>query len=433
VLYAPPGESDETKSRVASHQTFLASKSPYLEYHYELMRLLGALCAGKTGITEIRVQAMYSPEHISLIIQNESACLTQRKVFSELFWHVFLDAQARALQLQSVLRSSNLISFYAHEMETLAKRECLSNNEQAYLLTVILPCIGDILKNVDEQSSSHGELRSAVAQYAEDLAAKLDGCLSESELEHFAERVDAICPASKGKLATMIFPLEEPSERRMEPDDGTSRNSMIYARFIQALRTTPEIQAAIDEDHQRLVSCILDVESTTDPDDGEYRRRLDLDDSSEACRRAKADKRKTKVLFYEAFVRRIVRYMETRSEDASPATFVDCLMILSSIVERPIASYQMVDVLLVGDQALETARIKMVEAQDNMSASGAAALCVHLLSSKRDAIACCAMKLAINMLEGGNVKVQQSMYEELVRTPQAIKAIESRLQRAQAR
>jgi hypothetical protein len=35
--------------------------------------------------------------------------------------------------------------------------------------------------------------------------------------------------------------------------------------------------------------------------------------------------------------------------------------------------------------------------------------------------------------QGGNVRVQEAMYEELVRLPDVIKSIEARLQRAQAR
>ena len=57
VLYSSPSEADETKSRVASHLDFLHSPSTrFLEYHYELIRLLSKLCAGRQGITEIRVQ-----------------------------------------------------------------------------------------------------------------------------------------------------------------------------------------------------------------------------------------------------------------------------------------------------------------------------------------------------------------------------------------
>ena len=152
------------------------------------------------------------------------------------------------------------------------------------------------------------------------------------------------------------------------------------------------------EDHQKLVSCFLRVDAITDPDNAEYRRRLELNDGSEAYRRAKADSRKNKIKF-EALVHRIVSYLEKNSEDIRPSTFIDCLSILSSIVQRSIASYKMTDVQLVGQEAVETARVEMEQMQDKMSLSGAAALCVHLFKSKRDAIACSAMELAINMLE----------------------------------
>lgn len=490
VLYSPPSESDETMSRVAMHLKFLSSKDRFLEYHYELMRLLSKLCAGRAGISEIRLQvnstsphlffnliisagsrsrdlracreacrlprlrivsqmlamtmhfrvdiesgfeqALYSPEHISLLIQEKGASLTQKQVFSEVLYHVFLDAQAHAMQLNSVLRSSNILMFYQLELETFAKKPSLTLDEQTYILSAVFPCINDILKQLKNEANND-EVRIAVAKHAQELAGKLDGCLTATQLMHLCEQVDEIHPSASGQLQGLVFPMDDPGQHAREPeDDSCYRHGSAYSRFIKALRNTPEVRMAMDEDHQKLVSCFLDVEAITDPDDPEYRRRLELKDGSEAYRRAKADGRKNKIKF-EALCKRIVHYMETYSEDFSPSTFVDCLLILSSIVQRSIASYKMKDVQLVGEEAVEAARLEMVEAQDKMAASGAAALCVHLFRSKRDAIACSAIDLAIYMLEGGNMRVQEAMYEAMLSTPDAIKAIESRLLRAQAR
>ena len=57
---------------------------------------------------------------------------------------------------------------------------------------------------------------------------------------------------------------------------------------------------------------------------------------------------------------------------------------------------------------------------------------MKIVCSKRDAIACSTMELAIYMLEGGNIRVQQLMYEQLLHVPTAIEAVHMRIQRAMA-
>ena len=166
----------------------------------------------------------------------------QKQIFSELLWHVYLDAQAHHAQLNSILRSSSILTFFVTELESLARKPFLTDDEQTYLLDFMFPCINDILKQLKKEAN-HDEMRSAVSRHVQDLASKLDGCLTSAQLTQLCEQVDEIWPAASGQLATLMFPRDEPSERSREPEDDIShQHGMAYSRFVRALRKTPEVR-----------------------------------------------------------------------------------------------------------------------------------------------------------------------------------------------
>ena len=416
-------QSDDLAGRVAKHKEFLRS-SPFRNYHLTLIHLLAQCAAGKNAQVEIRLLKFFSPDHILTIAMEPEADLQQRHIFSALLYHVCMDADMHAKSLEATLRGSDTLNFYQLELEKLSLMQTLTQQQREYLLEAVFPVLSGTVKILGGIEGA--EVRQSAGQQAVVLAQNLDGHLNEAEIHAFHDHVHSLCPSVVGEIDS-IFSQEAP-EAHDAPLEGQARDTSMFKRFVKAIRKTPEVQAAIAHEHEELVDVLMNVENLTDPDDPAYKRNLAARDNTEEHRRAKADIRKKKIE-YSDLLKRIVSYMELNSEDMSPPSFVSGLRILTAIVTRAIVAYDKLNEE-AGQKAVTRARQEMIAVQDTIAQSGAAALCVKLLSSKRDAIVCSAMELAICMLEGGNVRVQQLMYQELLHSSLAIEAIHTRLQRA---
>ena len=269
----------------------------------------------------------------------------------------------------------------------------------------VLPCLVGILKLVDTGCFDTDTCNTA-GKHALELAGKLNGQLSANQVHALRDFLDYICPSIVGELDLVLMPYEEPELHTWAPEETEGhRQSISFVRFVCMIRNSKEVQRAIADDHEKLIDLVINIEKLTDPEDPDYQRALR--DTDETQRKAKADTRRDKIKF-EAFIKRLVHYMESVSEDSSPATFVQVLYVLSSHITRAIKSYMNVDVEVLGDKALQIAREAMINMQEVIAQSGAAVLCVRkLIYSKRDAVASGAMDHIICMIEGGNLRVQQ--------------------------
>lgn len=105
VIYEEPQqpgnrEPQQHAMRALRHMQFLRSEEPktqqFVAYHYALMRLLSQLCAGKSGNTEVRIQNIILPEHICGVVMSPGSTVKERMIFSELLFHLFLEAETQA-------------------------------------------------------------------------------------------------------------------------------------------------------------------------------------------------------------------------------------------------------------------------------------------------------------------------------------------------
>ena len=123
VLYGDAGgrqTDDDLETRLARHVEFLKSDSPFLEYHFALVRLRGQACLGKIKSAEVRVQNLFQPEHMTTVAIAPESSLQQRTAFADLLYHVCLDGGTVAKHLHSTIRGSGALSFYHSELERLA-------------------------------------------------------------------------------------------------------------------------------------------------------------------------------------------------------------------------------------------------------------------------------------------------------------------------
>jgi len=222
VLYGDPGgrqNDDDLETRLVRHLQFLKSDSPFLEYHFALVHLLGQACLGKIQATEVRVQNMYQPEHMTTVAMAPESSLQQRTAFADLLYHVCLDADTVAKHLHSTLRGSGVLFFYHSELERLAVCPIpLSLDEQKYLLVGVLPCLVGILKLLDT-SRINTDTRNAAGKHALELAGKLNGQLSENQVNIFHDYIDYICPSIVGELDLGLMAYDEEGLHTWAPEE----------------------------------------------------------------------------------------------------------------------------------------------------------------------------------------------------------------------